>query len=165
MELTKCFICGASVPDTEGVVCEHTYMPQSPGCWKLYTNVLEKEYGEWKYPDIHRLTVDCYAAQHPTKEPNQKSAQSVSVHLLGIYLYLEKKVPSKDITKIIGEVVKKNKGNFKWLKPPTNLGEITISDVTHARSLEEHNEIVKKWADSIWKAWKEYHGDIIQLRS
>lgn len=163
MPNTHCFICNAIVPDIDGPVSDHTYIPQSPGCWQLYTDVLAREYGEWNYPAIHRLTVDCYAAQHPTQAPDPKSAQSVQVHLLGIYLALEKKTEPSKITKIIGEVVAKNKDQFMWLQPPMQLGKVTISEVWQAKTLAQHEEIVYEWADSIWQTWREYHSNIKKL--
>lgn len=163
MTSTHCFICSASIPDINGPVSDHSYIPQSPGCWKLYTDVLAREYGEWNYPAIHRLTVDCYPAQHPTKTPDAKSAQSVQLHLLGIYLALEKKVEPQRITKIIGDVVSKNKNSFAWFEPPENLGNITIADVWAAESLSQHETFVYSWAEAIWRAWEGYHLEIKRL--
>jgi hypothetical protein len=163
MSTTNCFICNASIPNIEGPVSSQKYLPQSPGCWKLYTDVLAKEYGEWQYPDIHRLTVDCYAAQHPTVQPDQKSAQSVTVHLIAIYFALEKNMTSKDITKRMGEIVSSHKGEFDWLEPPENLGVVTISDVHKAKNFDEHLKLVTQWAHSIWDAWREYHRKILEL--
>jgi hypothetical protein len=36
----NCFSCNAEVPDIDGVV--HRYMDSSPGCWKLFGQILEK---------------------------------------------------------------------------------------------------------------------------
>lgn len=163
MPLTHCHICNAQIPDIQGPVSDHTYIPQSPGCWKLYTDVLAKEYGEWGYPDIHRLTVDCYAAQHPTLQSNAKSAQSVQVHLLGIYLWIENGMSSAQITKVIGDVVSKNKGEFRWIEPPKHLGGITIADVWKAIDLNEHKIIVNQWAHSVWDAWDDTHPPLTKL--
>ncbi|MFQ3593687.1 MAG: DUF5946 family protein [Gemmataceae bacterium] len=52
----------------------HPYMGASPACWAIYGEVLAREYGEFAYPPIHRLTVDTYAAQHP----GTKSRQSIN---------------------------------------------------------------------------------------
>lgn len=158
-----CYICNAVIPDIDGPISDHVYIPQSPGCWKLYTDVLAREYGEWNYPPIHRLTVDCYAAQHPTKTLDLKSAQSVQVHLLGLYLALEKKVGPQRITKIIGDVVAKNKNSFIWFEPPKNLGVITIFDVWNAKTISEHEALVNEWANLIWHAWRKYHQHIKKL--
>lgn len=159
----RCYICNAAIPDIDGPISDHTYIPQSPGCWKLYTDVLAREYGEWKYPPIHRLTVDCYAAQHPTQTPDLKSAQSVQVHLLGIFLALEKKVEPQQIIKIIGDVIVKRKNTFTWLEPPKNLGVITVADVWNAKTLSEHEILVTDWANSIWQAWERHHSSIQKL--
>lgn len=163
MIITYCFICNAEIPDVDGPTSSHKYIPQSPGCWKLYTEVLAREYSEWSYPPIHRLTVDCYAAQHPTKTPDRKSAQSVQVHLLGIFLAIEKKIESQQITKIIGDVIVKNKNTFTWFEPPENLGSITITDVWKAKTLSEHEIVVNDWANSIWQAWERMHPNIQKL--
>lgn len=163
MQNAHCYICNAIIPDIDGPTSDHTYIPQSPGCWKLYTEVLAREYGEWNYPPIHRLTVDCYAAQHPTKTSDPKSAQSVQVHLLGLFLALEKKVEPRQITKLIADVIVKNKNTFTWLEPPKNLGVITISDVWNAKTLNEHEILVNDWANSIWQAWKRDHPSIKKL--
>ncbi len=160
---TQCHICHASVPDIEGAVSDHDYLPQSAGCWKLYTEVLAREYGEWQYPPIHRLTVDCYAAQHPTLDPNEKSAQSVTVHLAGIYLALERKFELHAITPLIGKIVDAYKGKFVWEEPPQDLGRFTIANVHQAKTLDDHNEIVHRWAESIWNAWGSKQDEIRRI--
>lgn len=163
MKNTHCYICNAVVPDIVGPVADRAYIPQSPGCWKLYTEVLAREYGEWNYPSIHRLTVDCYCAQHPTKTSNTKAAQSIQIHLLGIYLSLEDKLNYDEITTIMGSVVNSNKNKFAWLQPPKNLGKVTISEVWKAKTLQQHEEIVHTWAESIWNAWESHHDSIKEL--
>jgi hypothetical protein len=56
--------CGAWVAAKEGQ--PHEYIGATQGCWDLYCRILEKEYGEYNYPQFtHRLTVDTYAIQHP----------------------------------------------------------------------------------------------------
>lgn len=154
-------MCNAEVPDVAGPISSQDYIPQSPGCWKLYTEVLAREYGEWKYPPIHRLTVDAYAAQHPTVEPNKKSAQSVIVHLLNIYLFNQRGWSGEKIIQNMKEVLEKNKGQFIWLEPPKTLGHLTIADVCAAKTLEDHNKIVKEWSISVWDAWIDYHEEIV----
>ena len=73
-----CAGCGALVPVTDGPT--HPYIGASPGCWAIYGEVLAREYGEYAYPPVHRLTVDAYAAQHPGV-PSRRSIQSVAIHL------------------------------------------------------------------------------------
>ena len=85
--LIPCVGCGALVPDVAGPT--HPYIGASRGCWAIYGEVLAKEYGEYGYPPVHGLTVDAYAAQHPGT-PSRQAIQSVAVHLIALYLVLER---------------------------------------------------------------------------
>ena len=85
--LIPCAGCGAIVPNTDGPT--HRYIGASPGCWQRYGQLLAREYGEYAYPDEHRLTVDAYAVQHPGV-PGKQSSQSVAVHLMSLCLVLER---------------------------------------------------------------------------
>jgi hypothetical protein len=50
------------------------------------------EYGPLDYPDVHRLTVDTYAVQHPGR-PTPQTIQSVTVHLISLSCVLERGSP------------------------------------------------------------------------
>lgn len=78
-ENIQCYGCGALVPNFEGST-PHPYIGASAGCWSIYGEILAKEFGEYEYPSIHRLTVDAYCVQHPGTS-SRKSIQSVAVHL------------------------------------------------------------------------------------
>ena len=85
--IVLCPDCGALTPDVDGPT--HPYVGASVGCWAMYGEVLAKEYGEYRYPSVHRLTVDAYSVQHPGT-PSRRSIQSVAVHLVSLYLVLER---------------------------------------------------------------------------
>ena len=153
----KCIGCKSLVPDINGPT--HPYIGASPGCWAIYGEILAREYGEFGlYQDIHRLTVDSYAVQHPGI-PSRKSIQSVAVHLISLYLVLEKNFKGKKATKALNDVLKHN-AQFVWLEPPEHVGKITAKDVLKAKNFEEHREIVQKWANSTWDSWSIHHGII-----
>jgi len=94
--------CGGIFPDTDGPT--HLYLGSSPGCWAVYSDVLAKEYGEYRYPEVHRLTVDAYAVQHPGT-PSRRSIQSVAVHLISLYLMFERGLDAQKATAAIGWAV------------------------------------------------------------
>ena len=48
-----CAACGASVEQGKG------------GCLKLFEEILAREFSDYRYGRIHRLTVDAYSLQHP----------------------------------------------------------------------------------------------------
>ena len=154
--MLKCMGCGGSFADIQGPT--HRYLESPPGCWAAYGEVLVREYSDPAYFRIHRLTVDAYAVQHPG-HPSPQSIQSVAVHLISLCLVLEREVDVQRATRAMQQAVK-TKGRFVWLDPPTSLGTVTVADVQSAKNAEEHQKLVRAWADSAWSAWLQYHETI-----
>lgn len=157
MDTCRCFSCGGVFPDIDGPV--HRYMSSSPGCWSIYGEVLAREYSDPNYFEIHRLTVDAYAVQHPGSTDRQ-SIQSVGVHLIRLCLFLECGLTPDNANDAMLEAGK-GKHSFFYLEPPQNLGVITAADVYEARSVKEHKAIVQEWARTSWEAWSMHH-DIVR---
>lgn len=153
-DLAPCPGCGYLYPGPVGR--PHTYIGASMGCWSVYGQVLAKEYSEYRYLDVHRLTVDTYAAQHPGV-PSRKSSQSVSVHLACMCLVLERGMDGATATRRIQTILRRNR-DFEWLKPPAAIGSLTVADVLKASNLQDHTVRVRKWGESVWLAWSLYHG-------
>ena len=107
--------CGALTPDVDGPV--HPYLGASAGCWTVYGEVLAKEYVDYRYPSVHRLTVDAYSVQHPGT-PSRRAIQSVAVHLVSLYLVLERGFSSEKATAGIRRALEHRK-QFVWLDPPS----------------------------------------------
>lgn len=147
--MEACPGCGQRYPACDGPV--HPYIGGSAGCWAAYGRVLEREYGEFGYPDVHRLTVDAYAAQHPGS-PSRQSIQSVAVHLIGLHLVLERGAGAHEATAAIRKAVAR--GGFEWLEPPASLGAVGVGDVLDAVDLAEHEQRVRRWAAAVWAAWE-----------
>jgi len=152
--MIKCYGCGALVEDIAGK--PHKYIGASQGCWNLYTEVLAREYGEYNYPDYtHSLTVHTYAIQHPG-QPGRQSTQSVNLHLASLYAMLVKKMSRIYATNLMGQILRSNPV-FEWLEPPVPNGTITVIDVLKAPKLEEHEVIVKNWAEDVFGCWYTKH--------
>ncbi len=156
MDSCKCFSCGGLFPVVDGPV--HRYMSSSPGCWSVYGEVLAREYSDPTYFEIHRLTVDAYAVQHPGSKDRQ-SIQSVALHLIRICMFLEYGLTAENANDAM-LAAGKNKRSFVFLEPPQNLGSITAADVYRAKSVSEHKAIVKEWARTAWEAWSTHHDTI-----
>ena len=156
----KCYGCGALVPETDGA--RHKYIGAAAGCWAIYGEILAKEYSDpsYFYP-AHRLTADAYAAQHPGV-PGRQATQSVYVHLAGLYLALEKNYDYQKIPRIMSSLTEQSE-NFVWLEPPVLNGTITVVDVVRAGNAEEHQKIVRDWAEDVWLAWAAHHPKVKQL--
>ncbi len=154
--LTNCFSCGALVPNIEGPT--HKYVLSSPGCWSVYGVLLARDYSEYNYPAVHRLSVDAYAVQHPG-QPNRQAIQSVAVHLIGLYYSLERGFTAAQVTKAIGRATQFS-DRFAWLDPPASMGPITVVEAANANNLKEYQRIAKDWARSAWEAWAAHHAQI-----
>lgn len=157
---SKCPDCGVEVPHSDEP--NHKYLGCSSGCWKVFGEILAKEYSDRNYMSVHRLTVDAYTAQHPGK-PEPRTIQSINVHLLGLYLVLEKDAPHEFATKAMAKVIESLKPNLQWLEPPASLGNVTVIDVVRAKDVNEHSEMVRKWAHAVWDSWQPHRESIIEL--
>jgi hypothetical protein len=140
---TACKECGAAVPGGEA------------GCQKLFDEVLEREFGDFRNARVHRLTVDAYSLQHPRKY--MRSGKSFAAHLSGMCAALEG-----------GETRAVNQAVQRWLNGPKVLerpadprplerGGLTIVHAHGAADGEEHVKRVREWAQSTWDAWKAHH--------
>lgn len=154
--LEPCFGCGALVCGGGGN--PHPYIGASEGCWEVYSEILGREYGPYGYPECHRLTVDTYAVQHPGT-PSRRSIQSVAVHLISLHLILERGLSAGDATEAIRGSLK-DASRFDWLDPPSFAGTLTVLDVHRTANLESHSAGVRRWAESVWEAWRDYHGTV-----
>jgi len=156
MKTCRCFSCGGEFPDIDGPV--HPYMASSPGCWSVYGEVLAREYSDVSFFEIHRLSVDAYAVQHPGSTDRQ-SIQSVGVHLIRLCLFLEYGLAAENANNAM-LAAGKYKHSFVWLEPPASLGRITVADVAKTKTVEEHKAVVRAWAQSLWDAWSMHHDTI-----
>ena len=124
------------------------------GCLKLFEEVIAREFSNYHYGKIHRLTVDAYSLQHP--DAYMRSGKSFAAHLTGIYAALE----AKDSLVVNRTVRKWLDANPKIEKPagiPRRRGKLTIAFVHSAADADEHSKRVREWAREVWSAWSEHH--------
>lgn len=137
-----CEDCGADVSEGKA------------GCQRMFEEVIAREFSDYRYGRIHRLTVDAYSLQHP--EPYMRSGRSFAAHLTGLCVALER----ADASGINGAVQRWLSGNPLIDKPsrlPAGRGELTIMYIHGAADAEEHNRRVQEWARCVWDAWNEHH--------
>jgi len=133
-------------------------MESSPACWAAFGEVLAREYSDSAYFQVHRLSVDAYAVQHPGK-PSPQTIQSVAVHLVRLCLLLERSLPMERANDAMLKASEQEK-KFVWLTPPASLGAVTVADVRDAQDVEAHMTAVRRWAQSAWEAWSPHHATI-----
>ncbi|MDX6272523.1 MAG: hypothetical protein QOD28_3746 [Acidobacteriota bacterium] len=143
-----CEDCGAAV--SEG----------KPGCLKMFEEMIAREFSDYRYGRIHRLTVDAYALQHP--EPYMRSGKSFAAHLTGVCAALEYE-DAPAINQAVQKWLSRNPAIDKPSQLPRHRGQLTITYVHEAGDAEEHNRRVREWARSVWLAWAEFHDPAKQL--
>jgi hypothetical protein len=153
----RCNGCGADVPDEDGPT--HRYLESAPGCWRIYTELLAREYTDREYYRVHRLSVDTYAVQHPGRKSPQ-TIQSATVHLARLYVLIERNWPIERANDVMTRFAGRDKSQMFWLDPPASRGNVTVADVARAAGAAQHAELVWKWARSAWEAWSPHHAQI-----
>ncbi len=139
----QCEDCGAMV--SQG----------NSSCQTFFDEILAREFEDYRYGKLHRLTVDTYALQHPRY---MRSGKSFAAHLTGMWAALESRE-----TDAINQSVQRWLNGAKAIEKPGGpaggrRGELTIVHVHGAADPEEHVKRVREWADSTWSAWKDHHG-------
>jgi hypothetical protein len=155
-ERARCPGCGGTFPVMDGPT--HRYMESSPGCWAAYGVVLAREYSDPACFEVHRLTVDAYAVQHPGR-PLPQSIRSVGLHLVRLCLQLERGLPAEKANEAMVAAARA-KHVFTWLEPPSSLGALTVADVVGLPTAAEHRQAVRAWAAAAWRAWSAHHGAV-----
>ncbi len=155
MQRERCPGCGVELPAVDGPV--HWYLESSPSCWAAYGELLAREYGDPAFREVHRLTVDAYAVQHPGR-PTPQSIQSVTVHLISLYAVLERGFSNRAALALIRRCA--SRADFRWLEPPASRGDLTVASVLEARTADAHAQAVRAWARSAWGAWSEHHAQV-----
>ena len=82
----------------------------------MFTEVLAREYSDFRYARTHRLTVDAYGVQHPG-EPSPHAIASVAVHLLHLYWVLEMGYDTEHSARLMQRAAERKK-EYLWLEPP-----------------------------------------------
>lgn len=153
--------CGLRMPRREGAV-NTSYYNASPECWSVYTEVLGTEYGNAVlFGQVHQLTVDTYAVQHPGGPHPDKS---VDIHLCGLYLVLEQGHRSPEVPPLLHRIASVVTDWPHW-PPPMERGTLTVFDVALADSPSAHEALVREWAGQVWSVWSEHHAAVGDLLS
>jgi hypothetical protein len=132
--------------------CGEVVTDGKAGCLKLFEAILAREFSDYRYGKIHRLTVDAYALQHP--DAYMRSGKSFAAHLTGMCAALERE-DAFSINQIVQRWLSTNPQIDKPADIPKHRGSLTISYILNAEDKEEHVKRVREWAQNIWAAWAE----------
>ncbi len=124
------------------------------GCLKIFEEILAREFSDYRFGKIHRLTVDAYSLQHP--EAYMRSGKSFAAHLTGMCAALEYE-DNLAVNQTMQKWLSKNPKVDKPARIPEQKGNLTIIYIHNATDAEEHTKRVREWARDVWGAWAEHH--------
>src|SRR5262245_16463642 len=127
------------------------------GCQRLFDEILAREFGDYRYGKLHRLTVDTYSLQHPGRY--MRTGKSFAAHLTGMYAALEGDGTN---TQAINAAVQQWLNGSKVIERPEEprsqeRGILTVAHLHGAADADDHIKRVMEWARSTWEAWSDHH--------
>ncbi len=152
----RCPGCGARFPAGTGPV--HDYMISSPGCFAAFTAVLAEEYATEALRNVHRLTVDAWAVQHPGDPGNRRAVQSVGLHLARLGLQLTTSCSPRETNLAMLDFAQ-HKATLRPLAPPARF-TVTVADVAPFAGKPQHQAKVQDWAAATWRDWSAHHDHV-----
>ncbi len=150
--LETCPGCGAVLALIDGPT--HDYMLSSPACWAAFGEVLAREYSDPALLDVHRLTVDTWAVQHPG-DGSRRAIQSVALHLCRIRLQLFDGYSGERANAAMLRL-----GRWKSEMPelPRRARyDVTVADLRLTGDRNIHLAEIRRWALATWEAWRDQH--------
>lgn len=147
----------ANDKDAAGDVCEDcgaSAAQGEAGCLNLFEEILAREFSDYRYGRIHRLTVDVYSLQHPGAY--MRSGKSFAAHLTGMCAAMEYDDPPA-INQTVQKWLSTNPKIDKPAQLPKQRGTLTIGHIHKASDADEHANRVREWAREVWDSWSEYH--------
>jgi hypothetical protein len=128
----------------------------SNSCWATFASVLEREYSSSTlFTDIHTLTIDAYAAQHPIAIPDA----ALAAHLVRLHCVFELSWDTGRAAARARHFARRGR-DFERLEPPAKPAELTVAHVFAATSELDHVRRAWEWAEAIWRSWAPHHAEV-----
>ncbi|CAA9529684.1 MAG: hypothetical protein AVDCRST_MAG79-800 [uncultured Thermoleophilia bacterium] len=153
---SACPGCGAVLAESGGAT--HRYLTSSAACFAAYGVVSARAYEDPARRRVHQLAVDAWAVQHPGA-PSRVTDQSVALHLMTLYLFLEEGVEPEQGPALHRSMVARRIA-YEHLEPPADRGDVTVVTPVSATTTTEHIGAVRLWAKSAWRAWSPHHRQV-----
>ena len=115
---------------------------------------MEREYADPELMEVHRLSVDAWAVQHPG-DGSRRAIQSIGLHLARLLVQIEGGLSGKAAGDAMLRFVDR-KSELPEL-PPRPAYRVTVADVVDAVDPADHRQAVQRWADATWHDWADQH--------
>lgn len=154
--METCIGCGARLPAITGPV--HAYMASSPACFHAFNTVIAEEFSAAWLMQVHRLTVDTWAVQHPGSDEDRRAIQSVGLHLARLLVQITSPRPPAETNAVMLDFAR-HKKTLIALTPPARFS-VTVDEIAPYAGSPQHIEKVRNWAQATWEDWSDYHAYI-----
>ena len=156
LEVERCPGCDAELPVVDGAV--HPYVGASSACWTRFA-----ELGVTLPPGgtpLRRLVTDAYMVQHPGI-PERRAIQSVGVHLVALYLVLERGLPPDDLSATLQRILARPPA-WRWLEPPVPNGTSTVVDLETSIAAGRTTDVIEAYVRGVWASWTPHRATVEQ---
>ena len=143
--------CGGVFSPDDGPT--HRYMQSSPGCWRVFGELVAADYSAAERMSLHQVVVDAYAAQHPG-EGDRRQVQSVGLHLMTLCLFLE-----HDVDPALGPELHRRviAGPAFHRLSRNGPGELTVAHVPAEGAIADVRRAAYEWARAVWTSYEPAH--------
>ena len=146
-------LIGDSLDGRNSVTCS-CGLPSGAECKKHFEGIIAREFSDYRFGKVHRLTVDAYSLQHP--DPYMVSAKSYAAHLTGMCCAMEHE-GDRDLLRTLQRWLNGRRDDLEKPAPLDELGTLTIAHLLPAADGAEHERLVREWAADVWSAYAVYH--------
>jgi hypothetical protein len=128
----------------------------SSSCWAAFSHVLQGEYeSRLLFLEIHSLTLDAYAAQHPAALPDA----SLALHLARLHAVFELGCQPGTAAARARRFTRRGRAYGRLHPLPARAG-LTVAHVLTCSTDLEHVRRVWEWAETVWQSWAPHHAEI-----
>jgi len=108
---------------------------------------------------IHQYAVDAFAAQ--TAHDDTKPI-TLAFALVGLYLAAERQYSGKQVQRV-HTLLARRRRRWPRFDVPEFRGAITVRDVMHTLPGPERDEAIRRWASSVWQAYRSQRDAVVDL--
>ncbi len=108
---------------------------------------------------IHQHAVDAYESQHAG---GRTRPITVFFGLVGLYLALEKGYTGRQV-QLAHIKLGRTRRDWPLLEHPGQQADLTVIDVLRAETDREKEEMLMRWAASVWKIWEPRHSLVREI--
>jgi hypothetical protein len=108
---------------------------------------------------IHQHVVDAFTAQHANEETKPIA---LTFALVGLCLHVEKRLSGRDVQRAHMALARHRRG-WPVFALPRDRGSLTATQVVSAPAGPERDEAIRAWCASVWDAFRNSHGAVVEL--